>query len=254
MIVALIITIITCVLVYYIVGFLASNVFRKIREEVFEYIRVYNRYLNQEGNTISSTELASTTEAQADNRIQGIIAKNDNLAIPFILSSQPMQKFDFSQDYLKIRHAFSYNLSSVVQTIYKKTVSEDINDKSQVYDAIIEKLSFENVYKISCLQPEYQISILEDILDGKEKDVLKEYIAQYREKFACVSFVTYIRMRKIECDKTIFVYTSGEQQAKSFENLELVKVYHDEMLCEGFQILQGNHLYDYGIRNSEIIR
>ena len=83
--------------------------------------------------------------------------------------------------------------------------------------------------------------------------MLEAYKDTVYGEFSVTEFSLWLQGKGKELDDTVYLYTREPEglglQAKS-EQLQICK---DENLCEGFQIVQGNRLYDYGLRSSEMI-
>ena len=144
MIAAVIITVLSCVAVVFFVVLLSSGVLQRLKKEVFRYIKVYNAYLEEAA--AKDEEKAKDTDLQIKEEAIGLPA---DPAIPFIAKNAPMQKQDFFADYLKIRSAFRANPAQVLKDFPKENPSAG---NVAWYREMLDKLSFDSVYKISCLQ------------------------------------------------------------------------------------------------------
>lgn len=246
MIAAVIITVLSCACVVFFVILLSSGVLQKLKKEVFRYIKVYNKYMEGAG-TREPDECAATETQNNPEEVQELPKEP---AIPFIAKNVPTQKQDFFADYLKIRSAFSTSPVQVLREIQKQPSGEP--ETGACIKELLEKLSFETVYRISCLQSEQQVAVLDEVLSEEEKKVLEQYRATQSFAFSVTEFYSYLRGKCKELDDTVFFYTRNPESLGLQAKSEQLKICQDEKLCEGFQILQGNRLYDYGLRSSEI--
>lgn len=244
MIAAVIIAIISCVVVILAVVFLSSGVLQKLKKEVFRYIKVYNKYMEE----------ASVKESVAEENVSSLNEEDTfgipkDPAIPFIAKNASMQKKDFFADYVKLRNAFDKDATQALQNIPE--FSKEEIAMGMCVDSMLEKLSFESVYQISCLQQEKQLLVLNEIFSQTEQEILKMYT---EERGACsvTEFYTYLQGKSKELDRMVYVYSGQPERLGIQEESEQLKICRDENLCEGFQIIIGNRLYDYGVRSSEM--
>lgn len=247
MIAAVIVTVLSCVAVVFFVVLLSTGVLQRLKKEVFRYIKVYNAYL-EEAVAEESKETAYTDLRGKEEENVGIPA---DPAIPFIAKNAPMQKQDFFADYLKIRSAFQDNPARVLKDFPKASVS---GEQVTLYRTMQEKLSFDIVYKISCLQEEQQLEVLREVFSEEEREILDQYEVSLSFPFSVTEFVLYLKAKSRELDDTVYLFTREPEHLGLSANSEQLQICKDENLCEGFQIMQGNRLYDYGLRSSEMTR
>ncbi len=247
MIAAVIITVLSCVAVVFFVVLLSSGVLQRLKKEVFRYIKVYNAYL-EEAVAKENEETTYTDLRRKEEETVGIPA---DPAIPFIAKNAPMQKQDFFADYLKIRSAFQENPARVLKEFPKEFAS---GEKVTQYKEMQEKLSFDTVYKISCLQEEQQKEVLREVFSEEERAILDQYEASLLFPFSVTEFVLYLKAKCRELDDTVYLFAREPERLGLSATSEQLKLCKDENLCEGFQIMQGNRLYDYGLRSSEMTR
>lgn len=245
MIAAVIITVLSCVAVVFFVVLLSSGVLQRLKKEVFRYIKVYNAYLEEAA--AKDEEKAKDTDLQIKEEAIGLPA---DPAIPFIAKNAPMQKQDFFADYLKIRSAFRANPAQVLKDFPKENPSAG---NVAWYREMLDKLSFDSVYKISCLQEEQQKEVLREVFSEEEREVLDAYVESLSYPFSVTEFVLYLKAKSREADDTVYLFAREPENLGVTPTSEQLKLCKDENLCEGFQVMQGNRLYDYGLRSSEMI-
>ena len=245
MIAAVIITVLSCVAVVFFVVLLSSGVLQRLKKEVFRYIKVYNAYLEEAAT--KDEEKAEDTDLRIKEETIGLPA---DPAIPFIAQNAPMQKQDFFADYLKIRSAFQANPVQVLKEFPKENPSVG---NATLYNEMLNKLSFDSVYKISCLQEEQQKEVLREVFTEEERVVLTEYEETLTYPFSVTEFVLYLKAKSREADDTVYLFAREPERLGVTPTSEQLKLCRDENLCEGFQVMQGNRLYDYGLRSSEMI-
>ena len=245
MIAAVIITGISCVVVIFAVILLSSGVLQKLKKEVFRYIKVYNKYMEE-----ASVTEANTGATKDEEKSEDFFELPKDPAIPFIAKNAETQKKDFFADYVKIRSAFRNSAASALRNL--PTLSDSEIALGVCVDGILQKLSFDSVYRISCLQPEKQVSVLKEIFSETEQEVLKQYTEENEGVFSVIGFYSHLQGKSKELDRTVYLYSREPEELGIQAKSDQLIIRKDEELCEGFQIVQGNRLYDYGLRSSEI--
>ena len=243
MIITLLVALLACGAVFVIVDVLAGGVIRQMKKEVFRYVKQYNEHM-QSGT--GAQEIKSQKNAAPEERKQ----KAENLPVPFLPSVCPMRKQDFFQDYRKLREVFATDVNQVIAQLPKQNKAN--SEKYALFAGMVDSLSFDTLYEISSLPSQIQLEILREAFGKKEREVLETYLEQTEQDFDCARFYTYLKSKKAEHDNTIYCYVgsghAGLQQTKT-----KVELCVDEEICEGFQLLHGNLLYDYGVRSSELM-
>lgn len=245
---SVIITVISCLLVLLLVLFIGSAVLQKLKKEVFCYIKLYNRHLEEGKGTIESLDAADGKEAEGAAKLR---QKQAEPAIPFLAKSEPMRNAGFFLDYLTIRNAFCQSAAKALREL--PVQSEEDKNYAACISRLLEKLSFEVVYQLSCQRCEWQEAVLEEILSPEEKEVLNKYRMEQTGAFDITAFSLFLKEQSRALDATVYVYAREPQSLGIRANTELLQLCKDEKICEGFFIMQGNRLYDYGVRSSEIM-
>lgn len=245
MIAAVIITVVSCIVVVLAVLLLSSGVLQRLKKEVFRYIKVYNKYMEEATSSEEKEDVIAVTQKNEET-----FGLPKDPAIPFIAKNVPTQQKDFFADYLKIRNAFRGSAASALRKL--PACSEQELALGTCVDEILQKLSFENVYKISCLQAEKQLEVLKAIFTEHEQEILEHYLAESVSVFSVTEFYCYLQGKSKELDQTVYLYSGYPEGLGIQATSEKLIICKDENLCEGFQIIQGNRLYDYGVRSSEM--
>lgn len=237
MIVTLLVAVLACGAVFVLVDVLTTGIMKRMKKEVFRHIKQYN-------DIMQDTTAATVEEDKEAKQEYAGFRREEQLAVPFLPSVRPMRKADFFSDYRKIREAFSVDSAEVIRTIPQNGQEQQVCYETAV--SILEKLSFEVLYRISGLSSKSQLEVLDEILEEREAAMLAEYVEVSGKEFDCTEFHTYVKSMKAKNDDTVYCYVAPGRTAESGA------VIVDDALCEGFQLLHGNLLYDYGLRSSEI--
>lgn len=243
MIVTLIVSVLACAAVFVVVDVLTTGIIKRMKKEVFRYIKQYNEQMQVD----AQAEVAATMQSVVG--ADGVPEREEQLAIPFIPKAQPMQKQDFFSDYRKVRECFHGKQEEVIAQIPMQ--DKAVTVKYGLVCKILEKLSFDSLYEISCLPEEKQLLVLDEVLDAKEKTILAEYRESRNGVFDCAEFYSYLKNKQAEYDDTIYYFVGKEEDTEGITD-ERVRPCADEAILEGFQLLHGGYLYDYGVRSSEL--
>ena len=244
MIITLVVALVACGAVFVIVDVLAGGIIKQMKKEVFRYVKQYNEHMQ------AGTAVQGEKKVQANSVMEGIKMKEETLPVPFLPSVRPMRKQDFFQDYRKLRELFDNDMGKVIQQIPQKTQEE--TTAYVLYAGMLERLNFDTLYEISSLTSENQLEVLREVFKKAECEVREQYLAETEQEFDCTQFHTYLKSKKAECDDTIYCYVGRGSKAVQSADAKL-ELSVDEELCEGFQLLHGNLLYDYGVRSSELM-
>lgn len=246
MIAAIIILMFACLFTLFMVYSIASSIQKKLKKEVFRYIKIFNQYVEKE-QEVKSEVAATSLDVKETEPVR---LSEVSLPIPYIPKVQPMQNKEIFDDYMIIRRAFQFDINQMIDNLTRK-IEPDIEKEEKVIRGILEKLSFENVYKISILQPEEQRGLLMEIFDAEEVECLHRYEENREGPFDCIYFVTCLKNRIRQMKRTIYVHTNTDFMM-SKNHHERVCFCKDDKICEGFQIYYGDCMYDYGILKSDL--
>lgn len=249
MIAAVLVSLAACVLVFLFIMFLAGSVTGRLKKEVFRYIKVYNEELGEREPGVTEETIAADEE---ENAATAVSIAEENLAIPYIAKSSATQKKDFFSDYLSIRAAFREDMLKVIRSIPEQNA--DDKKERHLVKRMLDKLTFEIVYKISCLLSEDQLSVLQTVFLADEYSYLENYRENRTGEFSVAEFQAFLNCRRKELDDTIYVHVREPEFYDANQLGNKVVLCKDEELLEGFQIIQGTKLYDFGVRNAELIR
>lgn len=151
---------------------------------------------------------------------------------------------DFFDNYKKIRDTFNFDSDEIIKEFLSKKVKDnDSIDYLNIKD-IRNYFSYDNIYKISTLTSEQQKDIINEILNEKDKKVIKKYFNY--EKLDVSELVYKLDYLLTRLDPKIEIVISDKNKDFSYLNSNIEMVYN-ENIVEGFKIKYKGVLYDYSI-------
>ncbi len=234
----------------------ASDTGSKIRDKVIRQLESYDVLMQKKSYELNRLQ-KQIDEAKAALPKRSGLRKDDEQELSgFILpDTASMCSSQFFSDYKRIRETMIHDRSDVIREILHSRESMDdagdaLRQRNLYLDSLIGKFSFDNVYRLSVLHPDEQLEVALEILSGEERELFDEFMEQ-NGRFDSLAFYQWLYIQKKICDDTILVRSADIQRDYSSPDRSIRMVY-DKNICEGFQIIVGNRLYDYGIREYEL--
>lgn len=234
----------------------AADTGSKIRDNVIRQLESYDVLMQKKSYELAGLQKQINEAKAALPKRSGIRNDDGRELTGFILPDDAnMCSSQFFADYKRIRETLVHERSDVIREILNSRGSQDAADNglraiNLCLDSLISKFSFENVYRLSVLHPDEQLEVAREILSYDEKALFEEYMAQYGQ-FDSLAFYQWLYMQKKINDDTILV-RSADIQNDYISPDKSVRMVYDRNICEGFQVIVGNRLYDYGIREYEL--
>lgn len=144
--------------------------------------------------------------------------------------------------YKKIKDGFSFDVEAKI-----KEFLETIDRKDEYYDLYCKVrgyFSHNSVYTIMTYQPNDQKTIVNELLDDKEKEVLKSLLN--KRKFNIVNFLSELDGLILNSNPEIKIYIGNENKNFDYLSKNITTIY-DESITEGFKIIYKGIIYDYSI-------
>ena len=147
--------------------------------------------------------------------------------------------------YRKIRENFSFRLDDILPALRSDTEAA-VSPAAELREA----LDYDTVWRLSTLPEEYQLAVLRDTLSGEQAELLNAYLARH-EKFNVLDFYENLRaIAELEPGSARLRVPQGLVPEILTQNG--VEIIPDAGICEGFQLEEGNVLYDYCIKTREL--
>lgn len=233
----------------------AASITGRIKDSVVKHLQSYDTLIQRkEAELAAITNEINRGQNRSSEEFAGKIISSQTVANIFLPPNSQFLNNDFSKDYRQLKERFSFNKEKVAEEVKKidaeiSIMSEGKTDY-QVVVGILDKLTFDSIFRLSILEDYEQIEIIQQVLDDNENLILDEFISQ-NANFDCTKFYHWLDMKKLSLDKSIRVLSTDETHSQGLP--ENVRFILDKNLCEGFQIRVGNKLYDYGIRKCELL-
>lgn len=236
---------------FIILRMIAVNAGNKIRDNVVSQMQSYDALIERKASELQAIQKQIEIE---QDKLSGVAVMPDQYhQIPggiTLASDVDYRNNDFPEDYRNLKKKFSFQYKMVVKDIFLTIKSKEEKEYIDTLNSLLDKLSFDNVYKLSSLESAEQLEVIREIITENEKAVLEHYMGQ--NQFDCISFYQWLYMQRKLYDRQICVKVADEEHGVP-ENNELISVEFDETLVEGFQVYIGNKMYDYGVRRYELV-
>lgn len=248
---ALVIMVVIVAFTFVFLRITAENTGSMIRDNVICQIQTYDSLLQEKAselqlikNRIEADKAAALKEKKMKKHFDRFPADI------FLPPDVAFRSIDFYTDYKKIKNSFMFDKEKILHEVQHIMEENGDNERHRVLAGLLDKLSFESVYRLSVLHEEEQLEVILEIIAEEEKTVLEEFLAREKE-FNILSFCQWLNVQQECSDTTVRILTS--QKEADYDFADGVKIQYDMNLCEGFQIRTGTRLYDYGVRNNELI-
>lgn len=165
----------------------------------------------------------------------------------------------FANIYQQVKNQFQFDLEEILNRLGQAGQDKDSQALKGCMEGILEKFSFDTQYELSTLPIEDQASLMEEVLDPDEKLIYHSY-GEMTGKQDVQSFLEWLKIQWRSLDTGMTVRMARSVDGLSADGMSVgglsvdglsagggVSFEQDPSLCEGFQIIQGNQLYDYSI-------
>ena len=249
--VALIVMLLMIVFAFIIIRIIAYYTGNRIRDYAVEQMQAYDMLIQKK--TAELNEIRNQLNAEKEKASRKDIMQIGDREIPevFVPSFAEYRNYGIFADYRKIKENFQYKEDDIKAQVELLLQEPQNDNRYHSLESLLLKLNIDNVYKISSLQPEEQLEVIREILNDQEKNILDEHLAGCTE-FSCIDFYQWLHVQRVLSDNSIRIRSAQACELKGHKG-KLISAEPDQGPCEGFQILSGNKLYDFGIRVSELV-
>ncbi len=251
---ALIVMVVLTALAFIALRIVATSINERIKNNFITQLQSYDSLIQKKEAELNA--ITNKVKLGQNNALETIASNNNlNRTVEDIFLPPDTEYIcnDFSMDYKQIKESFSFDKEKVDQElskVYSQLNLIDAKNDYQVVAGILEKLTFNSIFKLSVIEGNEQIEIIKQVLDDKENKILEQYISD-NTNFDCTKFYHWLDLKKLSLDRSIRVITSDNINYDGVpDNVSFIQ---DKNLCEGFQIRVGNKLYDFGIRKCELL-
>ncbi len=238
------------VFMLFVIKSTSAVVGRQIRGDALRLFSVYEDILVEKSKKLREMELElaampKTTRQKAVVHRKPTAQKVESVSKRKRATPEYLSK-DFAAGYRSMQEKFTMDKENIISSVYK----ERENGKGAIAVAILEKISFDTVFKLTGISKESQWEIVNELLEGNEIAVLHSF-AQTADDFDIVRFYDELKMMAEFENGQVYVRTGSPKE--NFDGIEngVITIY-DEKLCEGIQVISGNKLYDFSIGERDI--
>lgn len=238
---------------------MSRKVTKDIRQRTVSLISSYDALLEKKSEELHRSEQESEAETETESvrkkeyvsydkpavqRISSVQDEKIVLNYAEIMNSSTYMGADYGAVYKIIRNGFTSNP--------EQAIAEHVSYTGQQGPAtkILNELDYETIYKMSILDRDEQVSLLEESLEGEQKVLFDEFCASHRQ-FSIIEFYEYLQSVAVTEPRRAVLYVSPRDAGRAYPGS--VDVVVDETICEGFQIETDNKIYDYSIKEREIV-
>lgn len=229
---------------------LAASAGVRIRSDMRRLLNAYDGLLDEKAKALKSLQdeyeavkaaLEKLDAASAERRMPAEEESGEQtVGTASVPAAAAYRAAAFGQGYGAIRDQF--RLSAEEEQYIVDQVLEEMEDVSagrgKLASALREKLSFETVFRMAQLPGEEQLELLDTSLEDEDWTLLRDYWEEYGDRpFDVTAFCGWLDMlTQLEGEAVI---VRGEDSIGG-------------QICEGIQVIAGNRLYDYSIKEKEI--
>lgn len=214
----------------------------KLEEKAIELAKIQEG-LESKAKTIENNNNTQTVIIKEDN--------NDSSQYDFLNAIQRVGSTTYREKevfdiYRKIKNSFVASPENVSRVLDEIKLESNNNNSKKV----LQELNYETVYELSTLPVDTQKELLKECFDEDGIKLLNEYELTH-DNFSALAFYDFLKEQSDDLNNTPIVYVSNYDIDKKYPNNIVVRA--DNSICEGFVVKVGNKVYDYSIKENEMI-
>ena len=242
------------------IALLRKTVSSNIRSKTISLMSVYDDLLDQKSRELSRLA-ADNNRSTEDSSVDGKIHVPQHIsscqpAAPQLGAAEIMNMAECSGGvlyrdeamggmYQKIRRNFSFLLDELLPAF-----SSAPKNLTGPAGHLLSELDYDTVYRLSTLPGKYQEMVLREVLTEDEVPLLCAYMENNKE-FNVLEFYYCLRTIADSEPKAARLRVPAGMVSGMMTG-DGVEIIPDEGICEGFQLEEGNLLYDYCIKTREL--
>lgn len=238
---------------------LRRNVSENIRSKTVGLLSVYDELLEQKSRELAAVEaeIEKTGDAQAEKDAAPSLVQSETAES----AAQPLQASEllnmaertggaaYRDDavgglYRKIRRNFSFQVEELLSSFSAAPVSGGPAGR------LLSQLEFDTVFRLSTLPESDQQAVLRECLPQEGIALLDAYLGSH-PVFSALAFYDHLKSLAAAEPKPACLRVPADMTADEVD-CGGVRVVPDSEICEGFQLEDGNFLYDYCIKAREL--
>ncbi len=238
---------------------LRKTVLRNIRSKTVGLISVYDELLERKSRKLADagTQGEAETDRAAASAAEDAAPARQPAAAPLraseLLGMAERSGGAVYRDraiggiYLKIRENFSFRMDEILPLL--ADTAETANEGPAC--RLLKELKYDTVYRLSTMLPEEQKEILRETLPADGVRLLDDHLRSHPSPFSVLNFYDQLRDLADAEPKGVFLRVPRGSAPERVECGGVVVIPDDE-ICEGFQLEEGQILYDYCIKEREL--
>lgn len=231
------------------IGWMSKRVTDNINRRTLGLISSYDELLNKKSMELRRLEQNAPVRTAAPSPVVNLkpAEKTDDAVImnyAELMSSSTYLGNDYGSIYKKIRDGFNIRpedaIAACVTPVYQSGPATQL----------LQELDYDTVYRLSSLSREEQYVLMAENLFGAQRDLLDKFMVG-RKSFSSIDFYDFLQIEAVSEPHKATLYVSQRDADKYYPGDVNVVVNDD--ICEGFQIEADNKLYEYSIKEREIM-
>lgn len=146
--------------------------------------------------------------------------------------------------YRKVRKNFSFRVDELLPAFTAAPVNQGPAGR------LLSELEFDTVYRLSTMPVADQLAILRECLPQESIDLLNTYLDSHVSFNVLEFYDELISLAATEPKPACLHVAAGSPKVET--DCGSVRIVSDSEICEGFQLEEGNFLYDYCIKAREL--
>lgn len=229
---------------------ISYTVGKKIHFDVIKMVSAYDSLIDEKSKQLQllNSKISNDDIEDEANDVQKVQIEPilQNVKTDFIIKARYVDD-NFPNSYKLVRNEFKLDKVGIINTFKENHKNEK---DENIYNSILEKISFETFYNIATLDCDKQISVFKEYFNNEEKEIIDDF-SKKNKNFKALVFYNYLKNKAKTCDNRIYIRTSDPKADYNFLGSGIATQY-DNNLCEGFCIVSKEYLYDYSIAKMEI--
>ena len=238
---------------------LRRNVSENIRSKTVGLLSVYDELLEQKSRELAAmeAEIEKTGDAQVEKDTAPSLAQPESTE-PVAQPLQASEMLNMAERsggavyrddamgslYRKIRQNFSFQVGELLPSFGMTPVSGGPAGQ------MLSQLEFDTVFRLSTLPESDQQTVLRECLPQEGIALLDAYLGSH-PAFSALAFYDHLKSIAATEPKPACLRVPADMMVDKVD-CGGVQVIPDNEICEGFQLEDGNFLYDYCIKAREL--
>ena len=154
---------------------------------------------------------------------------------------------DIGRDYKLIKANMCFDKDRILESLIMETQNDPVEEKVLLAKDVCDRLDFDSIYRISCLDSENQEMEIGSMLNENEEILIDDFLeSEHPAEFSAVEFYNYLKqiIKVNDIGYSVSTGWSGDDFSSFGRDVDTV---YDDSITEGIKIIHGSKLYDYSV-------